>query len=50
VTYLIFGLIVLFGIILFILMASIKIVKEYERAVVFRLGHLLGAKGPGLVI
>jgi len=27
---------------------SIKIVKEYERAVIFRLGRLLGAKGPGL--
>jgi len=27
---------------------SIKIVKEYEKAVIFRLGRLLGAKGPGL--
>jgi len=27
---------------------SIKVVKEYERAVIFRLGRLLGAKGPGL--
>jgi regulator of protease activity HflC (stomatin/prohibitin superfamily) len=27
---------------------AIKIVKEYERAVIFRLGRLLGAKGPGL--
>ena len=27
---------------------SIKVVKEYERGVVFRLGRLLGAKGPGL--
>lgn len=36
------------------LVASIKIIKEYERAVVFRLGRLLvepkGPKGPGLVI
>ncbi len=31
-----------------ILAYSIKIVKEYERAVIFRLGRLLGAKGPGL--
>ncbi|MCP4135102.1 MAG: slipin family protein [bacterium] len=31
--------------------ASIKIVKEYERAVVFRLGRLLSkSKGPGLII
>lgn len=30
---------------------SIKIVKEYERAVVFRLGRLIGKfKGPGLII
>lgn len=28
----------------------IKILREYERAVVFRLGKLLRAKGPGLVI
>jgi len=33
----------------FILIAmAIKIVKEYERGVVFRLGRLVGAKGPGL--
>jgi regulator of protease activity HflC (stomatin/prohibitin superfamily) len=28
----------------------IKILKEYERAVIFRLGRLIGAKGPGLII
>lgn len=31
-----------------LLSASLKIVKEYERAVIFRLGRLLGAKGPGI--
>jgi regulator of protease activity HflC (stomatin/prohibitin superfamily) len=30
--------------------ASVKIVKEYERAVIFRLGRLIGAKGPGLFL
>lgn len=30
--------------------ASIRILREYERGVVFRLGRLLGAKGPGIVI
>ncbi|RPI95120.1 MAG: slipin family protein [Spirochaetales bacterium] len=31
--------------------ASIKVIKEYERAVVFRLGRLLKAhKGPGIII
>jgi regulator of protease activity HflC (stomatin/prohibitin superfamily) len=40
---------VIFGV--FILVASIKIVKEYERAVVFRLGRLMkSAKGPGIII
>ncbi|ABB24165.1 slipin family protein [Pelodictyon luteolum] len=32
------------------LASSIKIMREYERAVVFRLGRLLGPKGPGLII
>jgi regulator of protease activity HflC (stomatin/prohibitin superfamily) len=31
-----------------ILASAIKIVREYERGVIFRLGRLLGAKGPGL--
>ena len=29
--------------------ASVRILREYERAVVFRVGRLLGAKGPGIV-
>jgi len=29
-------------------MASIRVVTEYERGVIFRLGRLVGAKGPGL--
>ncbi|MEG9194478.1 MAG: slipin family protein [Candidatus Methanoglobus sp.] len=37
------------GLILLIFFASaIRIVKEYERGVIFRLGRLIGAKGPGL--
>ena len=31
-----------------ILASAIKIVKEYERGVIFRLGRLVGARGPGL--
>lgn len=31
-----------------ILLSAIKIVKEYERGVIFRLGRVQGAKGPGL--
>jgi regulator of protease activity HflC (stomatin/prohibitin superfamily) len=31
-------------------LSAIRIVREYERVVVFRLGHLAGARGPGLVL
>jgi regulator of protease activity HflC (stomatin/prohibitin superfamily) len=30
--------------------ASIRVLREYERAVVFRLGRLIGQKGPGIVL
>jgi regulator of protease activity HflC (stomatin/prohibitin superfamily) len=30
--------------------ASVRILREYERAVVFRLGRLIAQKGPGLVL
>jgi regulator of protease activity HflC (stomatin/prohibitin superfamily) len=40
------GIVVLLGII--ILIAAIKVVQEYERGVIFRLGRLQGAKGPGI--
>lgn len=43
-----FGILILFLII--IMAAAIRIVKEYERGVVFRLGRLVGAKGPGLFL
>ena len=32
-----------------VLPSAMRILREYERAVVFRLGKLIGAKGPGLV-
>lgn len=34
----------------YFLSAAIKILKEYERGVVFRLGRIIPVKGPGLVI
>ncbi len=38
-------------VIFIILLASaIRILREYERGVIFRLGRLIGAKGPGLII
>jgi len=35
--------------IVWLLASSIKIMAEYQRIVIFRLGRLLGIKGPGLV-
>ena len=32
------------------LASAIRILKEYERGVIFRLGRVIGAKGPGLII
>jgi regulator of protease activity HflC (stomatin/prohibitin superfamily) len=31
------------------LLAGIKVIKEYERGVIFRLGRLIGQRGPGLI-
>ncbi len=36
-------------VVIFFLISAIKIVPEYQRLVVFRLGRLIGEKGPGLV-
>ena len=35
---------------LIILGQAIRVLREYERGVIFRLGRLVGAKGPGLII
>ncbi|MCS7241373.1 MAG: slipin family protein [Candidatus Caldatribacterium sp.] len=40
------GTLVVIALIFFL--ASIRVVREYERGVIFRLGRLVGAKGPGL--
>lgn len=37
-------------VVLFFLLSAIKVVREYERVVVFRLGRLIGEKGPGLIL
>jgi regulator of protease activity HflC (stomatin/prohibitin superfamily) len=39
--------VVLFG--LALLLSGLKVLKEFERGVVFRLGRLVGARGPGMV-
>jgi len=41
---------ILIVLLIILLMASIKIVQEYERGVIFRLGRLVGARGPGLFL
>ena len=35
---------------LILISASVRMVREYERAVVFRLGRCVGSKGPGLFL
>jgi len=37
-------------IVVIFLMSAIRVLREYERGVIFRLGRLIGAKGPGLII
>jgi regulator of protease activity HflC (stomatin/prohibitin superfamily) len=44
------GLVVVVGLFLMLLMSAVRIVREYQRLVLFRLGRSLGAKGPGLVL
>jgi regulator of protease activity HflC (stomatin/prohibitin superfamily) len=45
--YVIYGLVVI--IVIAFIAYTVKIVREYERLVVFRLGRLMGARGPGVV-
>ena len=35
---------------LVVLFSAIKILREYERGVIFRLGRLIDQKGPGLIL
>lgn len=44
------GLLVFFLALAFIVLSAIKIVQEYERGVVFRLGRFAGVRGPGLIL
>jgi regulator of protease activity HflC (stomatin/prohibitin superfamily) len=43
-------LISLVGVALWLLASAVKIVREYERLVVFRLGRLVGLRGPGFTL
>jgi regulator of protease activity HflC (stomatin/prohibitin superfamily) len=44
------GVIVVIFMVLYFLSSAIKILREYERGVVFRLGRIIPVRGPGLVI
>ncbi|HOC88113.1 MAG TPA: slipin family protein [bacterium] len=41
---------VIIGLIVLFLLSSVKVLREYERAVLFRLGRLVGTRGPGIFI
>ena len=43
------GIVVVF-LIIFFLAASVRILNEYERGVIFRLGRLIATKGPGIIV
>lgn len=45
-----FELIVVLLLLISLLSAAIRILREYERGVVFRLGRLIGVKGPGIIL
>ena len=45
-----FPLLVVIVVAVMFLSSAIKILNEYERGVIFRLGRVIGAKGPGLII
>jgi regulator of protease activity HflC (stomatin/prohibitin superfamily) len=46
-TYIIVGIII---VAFMIFMSSVRVVREYQRVVVFRLGRLVGARGPGFLL
>ena len=44
------GFIFLIVVVVAFLIVTVKVLNEYERGVIFRLGRIIGAKGPGLFI
>jgi regulator of protease activity HflC (stomatin/prohibitin superfamily) len=44
------GLLTIIFVVILIIAYAIRILREYERGVIFRLGRLVGAKGPGLIL
>lgn len=44
------GFLFLIGVVVVAFVTCVKVMNEYERGVIFRLGRIIGAKGPGLII
>ncbi|MDD4052913.1 MAG: slipin family protein [candidate division Zixibacteria bacterium] len=44
------GMLTIIFVVILIIAYAIRILREYERGVIFRLGRLVGAKGPGLIL
>ncbi len=45
-----YPIIAIIALVIFFLSAAIRILNEYERGVIFRLGRVIASKGPGLII
>jgi regulator of protease activity HflC (stomatin/prohibitin superfamily) len=45
-----YSFVIIVFLVLFFLSQAVKVLREYERGVIFRLGRLIGAKGPGLIL
>jgi regulator of protease activity HflC (stomatin/prohibitin superfamily) len=50
ITAIVVALVAIFAVLLVAAGASVRVLREYERAVVFRMGRLIALKGPGLVL
>ena len=44
------GFLLLLALLVVFLVSALKVLREYERGVVFRLGRLVGARGPGVIL
>jgi regulator of protease activity HflC (stomatin/prohibitin superfamily) len=44
------GFAILIGLGVLLIASAVKVLNEYERAVIFRMGRLIGAKGPGIIL
>ena len=45
-----FPVLVIIGLVVAVLFSMIKVLNEYERGVIFRLGRIIATKGPGLIV